>query len=537
VSDRHVLVVGSGPSGVHFAQTALSKGYGVTMVDVGRQAAPPVLPDARFDELKEQLDDPAAFFLGGAFEGVLLPDEEKEYYGIPPGRQYVFEDPAHFAQASEGFEPLFSFARGGLAEVWTAGCYPFNDVELGEFPFSYDRIAPHYDEVARRIGITGATDDLSRFYPVHQHLLAPLPLDRHSESLLRAYERHRGFLNGQLGAYVGRTRVAALTQTVNGRQPCMRLGRCLWGCPRGALYTPSQTVQALLSNSRFEYRSGLEVLFFDTVDGGRATTLTARSTTGEIVTLPIAQLALAAGTLSTTAIMLRSARRAGASPRVTGLMDNRQVLVPFVTLNMLGRRPEPGTYQYHLLGMGLEEADRRAYVHGQITTLKTALLHPIIQQLPFDMRTSLRIARVTHAALGVVNVNFHDTRRDQNWIGLEPGADERPARICIHYEPEAGETARMNSALKRIRRVLRRLGCVVPPGMTHVRPMGASVHYAGVFPMTASADGPWTTDVTCRSRAFPNVLLVDGSTFPFLPAKNLTFTLMANASRAAAEAL
>jgi hypothetical protein len=303
------------------------------------------------------------------------------------------------------------------------------------------------------------------------------------------------------------------------------------------LYTPSQTVQRLQGNSRFEYRDGLEVLSFDTDAGGRATTLIARSVTGEMVTFPIAQLALAAGTLSTTAIMLRSAGRAGTPPRVTGLMDNRQVLMPFVTLRMLGRRYEPGTYQYHLLGMGLEESDRRAYVHGQITTLKTALLHPIIQQLPFDMRTSLRIARVTHAALGVVNVNFHDTRRDRNWIELEPAAGDPAARIRIHYEPEAGETARVSGALKRIRRGLRRLGCVVPPGMTHVRPMGASVHYAGVFPMTASAGGPWTTDVTCRSRAFPNVLLVDGSTFPFLPAKNLTFTLMANASRAAAEAL
>jgi choline dehydrogenase-like flavoprotein len=62
------------------------------------------------------------------------------------------------------------------------------------------------------------------------------------------------------------------------------------------------------------------------------------------------------------------------------------------------------------------------------------------------------------------------------------------------------------------------------------------VHYAGVIPMTSSG-GQWTTDVRCRSRDFPNLLLVDGSTFPFHPAKNLTFTLMANATRVAAEAL
>ena len=72
--------------------------------------------------------------------------------------------------------------------------------------------------------------------------------------------------------------------------------------------------------------------------------------------------------------------------------------------------------------------------------------------------------------------------------------------------------------------------------MQHVRPMGASVHYAGVFPMTANGRR-WATDAHCRSREFPNLLLVDGATFPFLPAKNLTFTLMANATRVATEAL
>jgi choline dehydrogenase-like flavoprotein len=86
-----------------------------------------------------------------------------------------------------------------------------------------------------------------------------------------------------------------------------------------------------------------------------------------------------------------------------------------------------------------------------------------------------------------------------------------------------------------VRRALRHLGCVVPPGMTHVRPMGASVHYAGTFPMT-DTDEPWTTTDLCRSRAFENLYLVDGSTFPALPSKNFTFTLMANAVRVATEA-
>jgi choline dehydrogenase-like flavoprotein len=538
MSSRHVLVVGSGPSGVHFAQTALEKGFAVTMVDVGRSAPAAILPDRRFDQLKDDLDDAVGYFLGSRYQGVLLPDFGREYYGIPPSKQYVFEDPAVFARSAEGFDPLFSFARGGLAQAWTAGCYPFNEAELADFPFDYTRIGAHYDEVAKRIGITGEADDLARFMPVHAHLLPPMPLDTHSALLARAYARKRGTINGRLGAYLGRTRVATLTRDMGDRHACANLGRCLWGCPQGSLYTPAHTLAELERTPGFSYLSGLEALSFRIGEGGRATALDARRIEGgERVTLPIDELALAAGALSTATLVLRSVHAAtGERVRLTGLMDNRQVLVPFLNWRMLGRPYDPGAYQYHLLGMGLVQPDPREYVHAQITTLKTALMHPIIQQLPFDLRTSMLIARTTHSALGVVNVNLHDTRRQTNWVELEEDGGER-ARLRIHYVADPAESDRLPSVLKRIAQSLWQLGCILPPGMQHIRPMGASVHYAGLLPMTTQNEGRWTTDATGRSRAFPNVLVADGATFPFLPAKNLTFTLMANASRVASEAL
>ena len=93
----------------------------------------------------------------------------------------------------------------------------------------------------------------------------------------------------------------------------------------------------------------------------------------------------------------------------------------------------------------------------------------------------------------------------------------------------------MRKAVGTIRRALGRLGAVAPPGMAHVRPMGASVHYAGTIPMAAPTS-LHTASKYCRSHFFENLYLVDGTTFPFLPAKNLTFTLMANAVRVAEEA-
>ena len=68
--------------------------------------------------------------------------------------------------------------------------------------------------------------------------------------------------------------------------------------------------------------------------------------------------------------------------------------------------------------------------------------------------------------------------------------------------------------------------------MTHLRPPGSSVHYAGTVPM-ATTGAKLTASELCESHDFDNVYFVDGTTFPFLPAKNITFTLMANAIRVA----
>ena len=532
-----IVVVGSGASGVHFALTALRKGHAVTMVDVGRDARTVTMPDATLPQLKDRLEDPVDYFLGKQFEGVLLPDLDQEYYGIPPHKQYVFEVPRDFRVATSGFHPLFSFAQGGLAEAWTAGCYPLNDQELAAFPFSYDTLGPHYSEVARRIGITGVDDDLARFLPLHDHLLEPLRLDAHSASLLAVYARKRRRLNERLRCFVGRTRVATLSRDHGERHGCGYLGRCLWGCPVEALYTPSQTLCECRTFSGFTYIGGVQAQHFILDAGRRATGLVVAPVDGgPHQTVPVERLVLAAGTLSSTRIVLRSIYEAtGETIQLGGLMDNRQLLVPFLNLRMLGKRFVPESYQYHLLGMGIETGEPQEYIHGQITTLKTALMHPIIQRLPLDLRSALLLARATHAALGVVNVNLHDTRRTENHVTLAPGDDRAPSRLAIRYAPAAHEPVVIRRALGLVKRALWELGCIVPPGMVHVRPMGASVHYAGTLPMKQGS-APWTTDANCRSRDVENLWVVDGSTFPFLPAKNITFTLMANAVRVAESA-
>jgi choline dehydrogenase-like flavoprotein len=532
----HVTVVGSGPSGIHFALTLLGKGHRVTLLDAGEGGGPaPIRLEDDLRSLKTNLEDPVQYFLGTDFESLILPDSKEEFYGFPPNKMMLFRRPPGVEVRAHGLEPLLAYAPGGLAEAWTAGVYPYDDADLGEFPIDHEDLSPYYGEVARRIGITGRADDLASFMPLHDHLEETLDLDAHSQLLLQTYARRRRTLNRGLGFYVGHSRIAVLSRDRNGRRACAYLGRCLWGCPRGSLYTPSLTLEECLAYPAFHYRPGLYVEAFRYGLDRRIEHVEARSLRdGHRHEIPVETLVLAAGTLSSARIFLESIhRQEGRAPRLTGLMDNRQILIPFLNLRRLGRPESSRNYQYHQLCLGLVDDRGEPYVHGQITTLTTALVHPVIERIPMDMPAALSAFRQTRAALGVINVNLHDTRRSENVVELDGDGDQRALRIS--YRPPDDEPARLRRVILRIKKALHRLGCVVPPRGIHVRPMGASVHYAGTLPMSPSPRA-LTTSIHGRSHDFRNLYVVDGSTFPFLPAKNLTFTLMANAVRVAEEA-
>lgn len=538
---NNVLVVGSGASGVHFALTMLKKGYQITMLDVGWSKPDPVnIPDT-YNELKANLQDPAAYFLGKKYEAVVYSGEKDEYYtkfyGFPPSKTHVFSQPRSFKYETDGMVPLFSFAAGGLAEAWTGGGYPLNDDELQEYPFKYDEIGPAYDEVARRIGIIGDADDLVKFFPFHANLLPPLKLDVNSELLVAEYNKRKHSINQEHGCYLGRSRVTTLSRDQGKRKACSYRGRCLWGCPTESLYTPSITLRECLTYANFHYVPGVFVTHFTYNAEGRITSAVAESVNdGSSREFTADHFVLAAGTLSSSKIYMETIRRAtGETFKLSGLMDNRQILVPFINLNMIGKKYKLNSYQYHQLAIGLEGDSADEYIHGQITTLKSALVHPIIQNLPMDFQSSIGVFRNLRAALGVVNINLHDRRRQENHLTLKAESETGSSSLSIHYTPPAHEEALIRKTLKRVSAFMWQIKSAVIPFMVHVRPMGASVHYSGTLPMTTSTH-PHTVTKECRSRNFKNLYIVDGSVIPFLPAKNITFTLMANAVRVAESA-
>jgi choline dehydrogenase-like flavoprotein len=533
-----VVVVGSGAAGVHYALSALERGYRVTLLDVGYERPAPVAPEATFLELRERLADPLGYFLGEDGAGVVYPGAGASYYGLPPSKGYVFRIPDDHRTESHGITPSQSFARGGLAEAWTAGSYTWDDHDLADAPIGYDDLRPFYAEVAERVGVGGVEDDLAEFIPFDAPYLPPLEPDPHSALLLRRYATRREQLHRRHGFYMGRSRVATLSRPHRGRHACARLGRCLWGCPNEALYSPLFTLRECRAHPSFDYRPGVLVTHVEFDDEGRATAVVGRGIDdGENVRVPAQRVVLAAGALGSTRIVLESRfRRSGRAETARGLMDNRQVHVPFLTWSRMGAEVDTAAYQFHHLAFGIRRPDPMDYVHGQITTLRAAALHPIVQNLPLDTPSALAVFRRLRGGLAVANVNLRDTRRAESTATLRPGSAGAPGELVLDYVSAPDEAEAAERAVADLKRALRRLGCWVPPGMTRTLPKGTSVHYAGTLPMTERPE-PLGTDADGRLWEHPNLFVVDGAVLPALPAKNHTFTLMANAARVAARTL
>lgn len=537
-----IVVIGAGPSGIHFAATALERGHDVTLIDTG--TTPPDIPlaDLDFAALKENHPDPVRYFLGDRYGSVQLPDPDpehaREYYGLPASKDHVFHRTPRFRMTADGISPLVSFAAGGLAECWTGGVYAFNDDDLKAFGFGYDRLAPHYAHIAARIGIGGSADDLAGWYPCHDSMSAPVPLDQSSAVLFQRYQDRRNRLMARHpGIRLGRSRQAALSHPLGNREACTQCGRCLWGCPNGAFYTPSLTLAECRKNPRLRYLNQRFASHFALAQDGLIDALIAYPDTGPEERITADAFVLGCGTISSANLFLRTLYKArGEIARLGGLMDNQQVLAPFLNLAMLGRAYDPASYQYHQLAIGLEAPDPARFVHCQVTTMTTASAHPVIGQIPLGMRAARQVFTTLRSALGVVNLNFSDTRRPGNYITLNPKDmdNENWPGLALRYRSPDDQDSEITAALFRLRKFMRGLGAPLVPGMTQIRTPGASVHYSGTLPISP-AGGEFTVNEFCQSNDFANLFVIDGSVFPALPAKNLTFTLMANASRVAHE--
>ena len=515
-----VILVGSGPAGT--AAALQLAGGDVLMLDAG--FTPPKIAENfcgdLYDLRKKKLDIFSSL-VGENFESLvnLFTDKKINLKLKSPYMSYIIRNWQMLSRIdSNSFEGVVSLAKGGLANAWGAGVFRFTDEDLNEFPISYGELEPYYNKLTAHVGVSGVNDDLTPWFRRDSGLQPPIRLCGMATDLLDRYSVAREKFNAE-GVYIGRARLAVLTVEHRGRAPYAYEHMEFFRSEIEAIYTPVFTLNELVHEDRVDYRPGWLVERFEEIEGG--VEVFARSVDGgNINSFKARKLLLGTGALNTARIVLASAM-----DTITRLpiMDNPMSAFPVFRLGRLGRALESEDASVGQLNIICQGVEGVGTVQGSFYGTNGPLRSDVIFDLPFPASVVRTILKNTASATALMMLFYPGVVRPGNFLRLK-----HTGALEIEYHPEP----RSRVLEPKLIRMMRKVGYHSHPALVQYPPMGTGLHYAGMLPMHENPK-QYQCHPNGRLSGTKSVHIIDGACFSALPAKNLTFTIMANAMRIA----
>ncbi len=511
------IIVGSGPAGTSAAY-ALG-GRNVLVLDVGYKPVRSPDLEENLYQLRQNRPDLFESLIGERFEGLHNISGRRINLKLKsPFMSCVVKNQEELSPlSSSSFDPLMSFAQGGLANAWGAGVYRFNRRDLEGFPISTADLEPFYEELTAHIGICGKTDDLEPWFGNGTGLLPPMKLPKFSADLLERYTANASYFHRRR-IYVGYPRLAVLTRKHRHRRPYRYHATEFFNPLDPAVYNPAYTLNELIEGRLIQYKTPYLAIRFEERD--EHVEVTARNLDrGVEERFSARTLLIAAGTLNTTRLVLRSSD--DTQSRLP-ILDNQISCVPLLRWDRIGAPLETEQSSMAQLNMVYEGTAPRETLQATLFGPVGPLRSDILFDLPLSLSGNRVLTKYLAPAMGLLMVFYPGRPGQSNYIKLN-----RKNELEVSYH---GET--LGRVEKVMLKALRRIGYLGAASLCTYPPMGSAVHYAGTLPMNARP-GRYQTDKDGRLFGTRRVYIADGACFPALPAKNLTFTIMANAMRIA----
>ncbi len=513
-----IIIVGSGPSGVAAALGFAENGIVPLMLDVGHEAPDVKPPDINFYDYRKT-NDVFDVMIGRGHEALnhVIDKKTASPKVSSPYMQFVTRDAEQLSPVAGSSAVLQSFAKGGLASAWGAGLYRCIDDDLVNLPINAADLSPYYDRLTREIGISGDDDDLTPFFGSTEGLLKPVRLSRKLSRLLSVYQQKREELNAD-GTFVGRSRLGVLTSAYDGRYACDYNNFEMWYPDLQYIYTPAFTLEKLIREEKVLYHKSVMVRNWSREEGLIVVNAQNIKDSSDI-SFKCKRLVLAAGTINSTRIVLNSKKDFKTS---LPLKDNSLVQFPLVFPSFIGSKLEKDALSLANLNVVFDLQEINMRLQGSIIELSSPARSVFFDKLPFSAKDNLTFIRLFLPALAVLFLYIPSRKENEGHIKLGHGNE---LEVCNQH----GNVDKR--ILKKVARAFCKMGAFTHP--LFVEPPEHAIHYGGTLPMVLNPDSDYHCSTEGEIFGEPGVHVVDGSVLSYIPAKNLSFTLMANAMRIA----
>ena len=239
---------------------------------------------------------------------------------------------------------IANFNGVGGGTVLYAGHYPrFHpsdfkvkslDGVADDWPIDYGDLEPFYAENDRITGVSGLAGDPA--YPAKQSLMPPLPMGKSGQKLAEGFN--------QLGWHWWPSDSAIATQPYNGRDQCINLGACIYGCAQGAKASTDITYWPEAVRAGVELRTWCRVKEINVGDDGLASGVTYFDEDGVEQFQPAHVVIMACNGVGTPRILLNSVSKQfpDGLANSSGLVGKNLMLHPYASIQGVFEEPLDG---------------------------------------------------------------------------------------------------------------------------------------------------------------------------------------------------
>lgn len=409
------------------------------------------------------------------------------------------------------FKGVVSYALGGLANLWGGGVYRFDNNDLKNFPINYNDLKKYYDFLSKKIfKIQGKSDCLKKFLK-EENMFDNLKLQGLSNEIIQNYYCNKKKINNQ-NFYLGKSRIA-----LNKKEPRKLKYASVFDNQSlvNEIFNPKKIIKNIIKKKKLSYKKNILVKSFKQI-GNNIIIKTKNLKLNKIENFKCKRLILGSGTINTTQIVLSSVK---AYNKNLNFLDNVTITIPIFAKNNI---KNADIYKNNLCLINLVNSTKNKkvnYFGSFFGVPKISILERFIKIKKQIYSKNYLLERISKN-LGLLVIFFPSKK---NLISLDENN-----RVNINMT----NNKKYKNELLKILKLIKILKLKTYKFFTNINNNGNGIHYAGTLPMKYKPK-KFQCDKWGKLHGYNNVYIVDGSNLTNLPAKNLTYTIMANAMRIA----